>query len=100
MYEPTEETHYEAYAKVIKALQGRSITIRSVSLAECEKLARMALDADSAEEVPAALIEHTRPLRPEYFETSSSRIGKGQEIMDVGDVVKIRFRLDGHPNQE
>ncbi|MFC1765008.1 phosphoenolpyruvate--protein phosphotransferase [Planctomycetota bacterium] len=41
--------------------------IRSVSLKECEKLARMALDSDSADEVLETLVEHTRPLLPEYF---------------------------------
>lgn len=30
--EPTEEVHYEAYAKVIKAMDGRSVTIRIMDL--------------------------------------------------------------------
>lgn len=41
--------------------------IRSVTLTECEQLAKAALEADSAEQVLESLVNKTRPLLPEFF---------------------------------
>ncbi|MFC1635641.1 phosphoenolpyruvate--protein phosphotransferase [Planctomycetota bacterium] len=41
--------------------------IRSVTLVECEQLAKAALEADSAEQVLDSLVKKTRPLLPEIF---------------------------------
>jgi phosphotransferase system enzyme I (PtsI) len=42
--------------------------IRSVTLAECESLAKVAIEAESAEQVLELLVKKTRPLLPEFFE--------------------------------
>jgi phosphoenolpyruvate-protein kinase (PTS system EI component) len=45
--------------------------VRSVKVSECEQLAKMALETDTAERVLEFLVKRTRSLLPEYLKTYS-----------------------------